>query len=220
MDDDGVIHGASCLQFFVYTNNVGFLLADGYINTNDVLTLLVQNGINADGCFTGAAVADDKFTLASSDRNHGVDSFKTCLQGDINRLSVGNTRCFDFNVAIFAGFDFTFAINRLAQCVNNAADNCVAYRYLHKVACSFNSVAFLNGFRVTQKYGTYVAFFQVQCHSVNAVRQFKEFAGHAVLQAIHMGNAVADFKDCTNFIDIEVYFVVFNLFFNDRCDFI
>ena len=90
MDDDGVIHGACGLQFFVYTNNVGVLLADGYVNTNDVLTLLVQNGINADGCLTGAAVADDKFTLASSDRNHGVDSFKTCLQGDINRLSVGN----------------------------------------------------------------------------------------------------------------------------------
>ena len=35
-----------------------------------------------------------------------------------------------------------------------------------------------------------------------------------------MGDTVADFKNRSYFIDIEVYFVIFNLFFNDRCDFI
>ena len=35
-----------------------------------------------------------------------------------------------------------------------------------------------------------------------------------------MSDTVADFKNRTHFIDIEVYFVVFNLFLNDRCNFI
>ena len=81
-------------------------------------------------------------------------------------------------------------------------------------------VAFLNGFGATQKNGTYVAFFQVKSHAIYAVRQFKQFAGHAVFEPIDMSDTVADFKNRTNFIDIEVYFVVFNLFFNDRCNFI
>ena len=220
VDDDGVVHSASLLQSFVYTNNVGVFLADGYVNTNNVLTLLVQNGIDTDSGFTGTTVTDDKFTLTTADRNHGVDTFETSLQRYIDWLSVSNARCFNFNVAEFGGLDFAFAIDRLAQCIDNTADNSVPYRDLHQTACSLDCVAFLNGFGAPQKNGTYVAFFQVKSHAIYAVRQFKQFAGHAVFEPIDMSDTVADFKNRTNFIDIEVYFVVFNLFFNDRCNFI
>ena len=220
MNDDGVIHSAGLFQFFIYTDNVGVFLSDGYVNADNVLTLLVQDGIDADSRLTSTTVADDQFALAAANRNHGVNGFQTCLQRYINWLSVSNARCFDFNVAIFVGFDRSLSVDWLSERVYYASDNCIAYRNLHQVTCSLNNVAFLNGFGATQKNGTYVAFFQVECHAVYAVRKFEQFAGHAILKAVHMGNAIADFKNRTYFIDIEVYFVVFNLFFNDRCNFI
>ena len=114
MHDNGVIHSACGTKSFIDTYNVGVLLSDGYINTNNILTFLVQNGINSDSCFTGTAVTDNKFTLSTANRHHGVDTFQPGLQGDINRLSVGNSRCFNFNVAIRIGFNFAFPVNSLS----------------------------------------------------------------------------------------------------------
>ena len=218
--DDGVIHSAGSFQTFVYTDDIGVLLPDGNINTNDILSLLVQNGINSDGGLACTAVADDQLTLSAADRDHRVDTFQTGLQRDVYRLSVGNARSFDFNVAISVSLDFASAVNRLSQRIDHAADDRIAYGNLHQTARSLYYVAFLDGFRISQKNGTYIAFFQVHGHAVNAVRQFQQFTGHAVFKAIYMGDTVADFKNRTYFIDIEVYFVIFNLFFNDRCDFI
>ena len=167
----------------------------------------------------GTYVESDR-RLSAADRDHGVDTFQTGLQRDVYRLSVGNARSFDFNVAISVSLDFASAVNRLSQRIDHAADDRIAYGNLHQTARSLYYVAFLDGFRIPQKNGTYIAFFQVHGHAVNAVRQFQQFTGHAVFKAIYMGDTVADFKNRTYFIDIEVYFVIFNLFFNDRCDFI
>lgn len=70
---------------------------------------------------TSTTVADDQFALAAADRNHGVNGFQTCLQRYINWLSVSNARCFDFNVAIFVGFDFAFAVDWLSERVYYAS---------------------------------------------------------------------------------------------------
>ena len=220
MYDNGIIHRTCRFQAFIYADNVRIFLSDGYINTNNILSFLVQNGIDSNGSFTGTAVTDDKFTLSASDRNHRVDTFQTGLQRYADRLSVGNTCRFHFNVAVFVCLDVAVTVNRLSQRIDYAADNRIAYRNLHEAACSFYRVAFLNGFGIPQKNRTYVAFFQVHSHAVNAIGQFEQFTGHTIFQAVDMGDTVADFKNRTYFIDIEVYFVVFNLFFNDRCNFI
>ena len=116
--------------------------------------------------------------------------------------------------------DLALAVDRLAERVDDAADDCVADRHLHQAARAFYDVAFLDGLVSAQQYDADIALFQVQSHAVYAVRKFEQFAGHAVFQSVYVGDAVADFQDCAYFIDIEVYFVVFDLFFDDRCNFI
>ena len=81
MYDDGVIHSASSSQPFVYTDDVGVLLPDGNINTNDILPLLVQNGINSDGGLACTAVADDQLTLSAADQDMESIHFRPVCSG-------------------------------------------------------------------------------------------------------------------------------------------
>ncbi len=218
--NDGMVHGAGLFQALIHADDICVFLTDGNVNADDILSLLVQNGIDGDGGFARAAVTDDEFALAAADRYHGVDTFQTGLERNVDGLPVGNARCFDFNVAISVGLDFALSVKRLTQRIDDAADDGFPDGDLHQTAGSLHRVAFLDGLVLTQKDDADIAFFEVQCHAVDAVRQFEQFAGHAVFQAVHVRDAVADFQDCPHFIDIEVYFVVFNLFFDDRCDFI
>ena len=120
VDDDGVVHSGCVRHSAVFLEILDqrchgrALLTDGNVNADAVLALLVQNGIDTDSGFTGTTVTDDKFTLTTADRNHGVDTFETSLQRYIDWLSVSNARCFNFNVAEFGGLDFAFAIDRLS----------------------------------------------------------------------------------------------------------
>jgi hypothetical protein len=55
-------------------------LPDGYIDAINRFTLfkifaLIDNGINGNCRFSGLAVANDKFALAASDGNHGINGF-------------------------------------------------------------------------------------------------------------------------------------------------
>ena len=71
----------------------GSLLTYGYIDTvyglaGIVEALLVDDGVDGNGCLSSLAVADDKLTLASADRNHGVDGLQSGLQRLLYRLAV------------------------------------------------------------------------------------------------------------------------------------
>ena len=58
----------------------GGLLADGHIDADHVLALLVQDGVHSQGGLAGLTVADDQLTLAAADGEHGVDGQNTGLQ--------------------------------------------------------------------------------------------------------------------------------------------
>ena len=73
MEHDGIVHSTPGLEVFHHLRHGGGLLTDGDINADHVLALLVQNGVQSHGGFTGLAVADDQLTLASADGEHGVD---------------------------------------------------------------------------------------------------------------------------------------------------
>ena len=72
-NDDGVIHCAVFFQFTYYVGDSRSLLTDSNINTDKVFTLLVDDGIDSNGCLTCLTVANDQFTLAASDWNHGIN---------------------------------------------------------------------------------------------------------------------------------------------------
>src|SRR5580698_3391147 len=74
-DDDSLIHHTFALQTFNKCGNFGEFLANSNVHVNDagLLLGLVNHGVDSNGSFTGLAVADEQFTLAAADWNHGVD---------------------------------------------------------------------------------------------------------------------------------------------------
>ena len=77
--DNGIIH---CIILFQGRNdlcNCRGLLSDCDINTNDILSFLVNDRIHSDRCLTGLTVADDQFTLTASDGEHRVNGKDTGL---------------------------------------------------------------------------------------------------------------------------------------------
>src|SRR5665647_1377710 len=84
--DDGVLHGAVFLELAHDLHHRGGLLADGHVDADLVLALLVDDGVDDDRRLAGLAVADDELTLAAADGDHRVDSLEACLERLLDRL--------------------------------------------------------------------------------------------------------------------------------------
>ncbi len=79
-DDDGVVHRAVLAQLLDHLGDRGPLLADGDVDADDVVALLVDDRVDRDGGLAGLAVADDQLALAAADRDHRVDGLEAGLQ--------------------------------------------------------------------------------------------------------------------------------------------
>ena len=58
-DNDGVFHGPVLLQGVPHMGHRGGLLADGHVDADHILVLLVEDGVHRDGGLAGLAVADE-----------------------------------------------------------------------------------------------------------------------------------------------------------------
>src|SRR5690554_3808780 len=96
------------LQGFYQLGHSTAFLTNGYVNAVYGLSLfekrtLVQNGIYGNGGFPGLAVANNQLTLTATNGNHGINSFKTGLQGLLNRLSEDDLRGLTLQGHLVAG---------------------------------------------------------------------------------------------------------------------
>src|SRR5215467_14054512 len=68
------------------------LLADGHVDADEVLALLVDDRIERDGGLAGLAVADDQLALAAADRDQGVNRLEARLHGRVDGVARDNAR--------------------------------------------------------------------------------------------------------------------------------
>ena len=66
---DRIIHRAVFFKLFNDLRDGRLFLSDRYIDANDVLTLLIDDGINSNSGFSCLAVADDELALSATDRH-------------------------------------------------------------------------------------------------------------------------------------------------------
>ena len=76
-----VFHRACLLKRTHHVFDGRGFLTNRDINAGHVLTLLVDDGINRNRCFTGLAVTNDQFALTATDRDHGVNRLQAGLHG-------------------------------------------------------------------------------------------------------------------------------------------
>ena len=189
-------------------------MTDCHIDTDHVLALLVQNGVCSDRCLARLTVTNDKLTLTSADGNHRVDSLNTGLQGHTNVLSFNNTGSRHFNGAVSFRLKGAFAVNRLTQSVYNTANQVSTHRHRYHLAGALYGIAFLDALISTQNNDTDYILFQVLGHTIGAIGELHQFAGHTAVQAADLGNAVTYQDNGAGLAGFQLILIILNLITN------
>jgi hypothetical protein len=130
-DDNGVLHGILLLKGLDELSDGGTLLADGNVDTVQLLllggagvvpALLVEHGVESDSGLTGLTVTNDQLTLTTADGNHGVDTLHTSLYGLVDGLTGQNTGGLKLGTAVLLGVKGTLAVNGVTETVDNTAE--------------------------------------------------------------------------------------------------
>ena len=216
--DDGIVHCTVFIKCIYHIGNSRLFLTDRNVNTNNVFALLIDDRIRSNDGFTGLTVTDDKFSLTSTDRNHGVDRLDTSLERNRYGLSFNNTVCLSFDRAIFSCFDRTLCVNRLTQRIDNSADQFFTDGNGNDTTGTFHDTSLADTNIITKKNRADKGLLQVQRHTVSAVCKLKKLVRFALIDTMHLGNTVTDGDDVTNLILLGFIGIMFDLFFNNLAD--
>ena len=218
-DDDGVVHGAMLFQRVLNPGHSGCLLADGHIDADHILSLLVEDRVHRNGGLAGLAVADDQLPLAPADGDHGVDGQDTGLQGNIHRLPGDHAAGLMLNGTGLRGLDGAEAVNGLAQHIHHTADQTVAYGHVGRTSGAAHHGALLYAGLAAQQHDTHTVPGQVHHHALDAGVQFHQFTVNRLVQTIDGGDAVAHLQHSAGFAALHPGVIFLNLLPQDGDDF-
>ena len=218
-DDDGIFHRAGVLERLDDACNRRRFLADGNVDADAVLPLLVEDRIDGNRRLARAAVADDELALAAADRHEAVDRLETCLQRLMDGLSVRDARSGELDGAMLCRLNGALAVDRTPKSVDDATDHVLANRHLHDLLRALDRRTFFD-FRVaTQDNGADVVLIEVQGKTVYIIAEIEQLACHGFREAVDMGDAVTDLDNSADIINVQIDVVVLDLVFDDGCYF-
>src|SRR3954463_1117220 len=112
-DDDGVVHCPSIAKDFDDLRDRRTLLADSVVNANEVVALVIDDGVDGYGGLASLAVADDQLALSAADRDHAVDGFQPGRHRFSHRLAIDDTRSNTLQSNEFVRGNRTLVVDRL-----------------------------------------------------------------------------------------------------------
>jgi len=214
-DDDRVLHRTVAVQRGNDLCHGGGLLADGDIDADISASLLVDDRIQDDRGFPRLAVADDELSLASSDRDHGINCLDSRLHRLGNRLPCNNTGRDSFQRIAFARGNGSLAVQRVPQGIHDSAHDFRTNRNVHDPPRPADLVALLDQMNFAHEHAAHLVLFKVEREPVDIVRQLQQLSGHDPVNAIDPGNAVADGDDRADLRHVDGCFLSFNLTADD-----
>ncbi len=166
--------------------------------------LLVDDRVDRDGGLARLAVADDQLALAAADRHHPVDGLEPGLQRLLDRAAIDDAGREALDRHELLRRDRTLAVDRLAERVDDAADQLVADRHRDDAARALDDVAFLDLRRVAEEHRADALFLEVQRDPEQPVRELEHLARHRPLDAVNARDAVANRHDRADLGDVDV----------------
>src|SRR3546814_10891871 len=139
-----------------------------------------DDGIDGYSGFTGLAVANDKFALATADRHHGIDSLDACLQRLGHRFTCNDAGRHFFDDVGRLGVDGTLDVDGRAQRVDYASAQFGANRHFKNATGGFDRVAFGHAGVIAQNNRAYRIAPEVERKSEHVIWEFKHFALHHI----------------------------------------
>ena len=167
------------------------LLTDGYIDADDVLSLLIQDRIERNGRLAGLTVADNQLTLAASDGEHGVDGKKARLHGLIDRLTVDDAGGRRFDRIIVRLHDFSAAVDRRAERIDHAPKESLSNRDTGRSSAPPDGASGLNGGLSRKNDAADASLPQVEHHAAHTVFKNQDLAVFRAWKAADLGDPVA-----------------------------
>ncbi len=187
------------------------LLPDRAVDADQVLTLAVDDGVEADGSLAGLAVADDQLTLAAANRNHGVDRLEACHHRLAHRLTIDYAGCQPLDGQTLRGGNGALIVNGLAERIYDAADERFTHGDAENLPGTLDLVAFANLGVLAHQHGADLVFFEVHGESRDAVGELDEFAGHNLVETMQAGDAVTQRDNRAHLVDADLRVVICNL---------
>src|SRR5208282_4644746 len=164
------------------------LLADGVIDTNKIVALAVDDGVESNGGLAGLAVANDQLALSAPDGNHGVNGLQPSSHGLAHGLAIDDAGSNTLQRNELVGRDRTLVVDGLAERVHDAADQGIAHGHAHDAAGALDFVAFLDFGVFAEDDHAHLIFFQVHGNAGDAVREAEQLSGHDLVEAIDSGD--------------------------------
>ena len=195
----------------------GGLLADGHVDADDVLALLVDDGVHGDGRLARAPVADDELALSAADGDHGVDGLDARLQRLLHRLPADDAGSLELHRAELGGLDGALVVQRGPQRIDHPAHQGLAHRHLDDLARALDLVALFDEGVLAHQHGADAVLFEVEHQTHDPVRQLQHLRGHGVLQPLDAGHAVAHLHDGAHLLDVDAGLIALDARLKDAC---
>lgn len=117
------------LEGFDDVGDSGSLLTNGDIDAEKLfvdvsgveVSLLVDDGINGDGGFSGLSVTDDEFSLSSADGDQAVDCLESGLHRFVDGFPGNDAGCFDFYSFPLGGFDGSQSVDGVSEGIEDSS---------------------------------------------------------------------------------------------------
>src|SRR6202042_459227 len=109
-----------------------------------VQRLLIEDGIERDRSLAGLTVADDQLALAAADRDQRVDGLETRRHRLADRFARNDAGRLDVDAHALVGLDRALAVDRIAERVDDAAEQTLAYRRIDDGAGALDGLAFFD----------------------------------------------------------------------------
>ena len=186
-------------------------MPDGAVNTNQVATLAVDDGVQRHRGLARLAVANDQLALAAADGNHRVDGLQSGRHRLSHRLAIDDAGCQSLHIDALISVDRALVIDRVAERVYHAADHGIADGHAHDAAGTLDLVALFDLGVLAHEHHAHLVFFQVHSKAVDIVREGEQLARHDLVEAVDARDAVADGHDRADFVDRDLRFVVVDL---------
>ncbi len=208
--DDGVIHRAVLFELAYHVGNRRLLLTDCDVNALNARGLLVDDRIDSEGGLTGLTVTDDELALTAANGDHRVDSLISGLHRLAHRLTVDHARRHALDRRGAGGFDRTLAIDRIAECIDDATEQLWAHRHFENASGRLDRIAFFQRFVVAEHDGADRILLEVQRETEQVPRELDHFAVANIGQAVDTANAVGHRNDRTDVAGFRRRFELFD----------
>src|ERR1019366_7063888 len=152
-------------------------------------------------------------------RDQRIDGLEAGRHRLVDRFARNDAGRLDVDALALGGLDRAPAVDRIAERVDDAAEQALADGGIDDGAGALDGLAFLDLAVGAEDHDTDIVGLEVQRHAAGAVLELDHLAGLDVVEAVDAGNAVADGQHLSDFGNLSLLAEILDLVLEDRGNF-